>query len=343
VLRPSKDGGAGDRGEGGVQVDLRDVGSRTISLGRGVQPISLLQDDHTLWVQSGAGGSSAELTKIDLDSGEVVANVPLPESDSVGTVTAGAGSLWVTTSSVDAMGSAVVRIDPDSGEVIATIDLPSWLGPAVFADGSLWVATVQQPVGEELGATPNAMSSAANGLRQIDPETNRLVKSFPLEATALDIRAMDDLVLVSTESTGEEAAVVAISTRTEEEVARIPVTPEPAAGTDVDAASPWMVFAADPYAVRIDREAEAVAAVTGPRQGIDLLVPNGEQMWELRPDELTVLDGKGDKMVTVAVDGTPLAAAAAGRGAVWIAYQPSDEDEVLVTRVPAAELVTLAE
>ncbi|HEV7759307.1 MAG TPA: hypothetical protein VGO78_09965, partial [Acidimicrobiales bacterium] len=84
VLRSSGSGGNGRR-DGGVVVDLRDVGNRTISLGPGLQPISLLQDDNTLWVQSGTAGASAELTKIDLTTGEVVDTVPFPESDNVGT------------------------------------------------------------------------------------------------------------------------------------------------------------------------------------------------------------------------------------------------------------------
>ena len=340
VIRPSgKDGSSGP--DGGIEVDLRDVGNRTVSLGTGVRPLSLLQDHDTLWVQSGRGGTGAALTKIDLTTGKVVDTVQFPDSDSIGTITSGAGSLWVTTSSAESMSGAVVRIDPDSGDVIATVPLPAWPGRTVFADGSLWVATVLQPVAEELGATPEAMSSAANALRRIDPETNELAKSIQLVATPLDVRAAGDLVLVSIESSGETAVVV-IDPATEREVARIPVSGEPSTDADPDAAGPWMLFVADPYAVRVDVEAEAVASVTGPRDSIDMVVPNGEQMWELRGDVLTILDGHGDEVVTVTVDGEPLAAAAAGRGAAWIAYRPSGDDEVLVTRVPAAELVDLS-
>jgi hypothetical protein len=341
VLRPwgSRNGSGRD---GGAVVDLRDVGNRTIPLTDGLQPIALLQDENTLWVKSGSPGANAELTKIDLTSGEVVDTVPFPESDSVGTITAGAGSLWVTTSSVETMRGAVVRIDPENGEKIATVNLPVWPGRTVFTAGSLWVATVQQPVVEELGARPEAMTSAANGLSRIDPDTNEVVASISLEATPVDVRAAGNLVLVSTEGP-DEAAVVAIDPLTDDESARVVVP----AGTDSvtarGAQGPWMLFATDPYAVRVDIEDEAIAAVTGPRDGIDIVVPNGEQMWEIRSQELTVLDEHGDEVVTVTFDGTPLAAAAAGRGAAWVAYHPADSDEVLLTRVPAAELLDLSD
>jgi hypothetical protein len=342
VIRPSGKGGAGGGGrDGGVEVDLREAGNRTISLGKGVRPIALLQDDQTLWVQAGAAGTSAELTKVDLDTGEVVDRVPFPDSDSLGTIAVGAGSLWVTTSSVESMGGAVVRIDPDSGDVIATVPLPVWPGRTVFTAGSLWVATVQQPMAEELGATPRPMSSAANGLSRIDPETNEVAASIQLEATPMDVRADDDLVLVATQARGE-ATVVAIDPWTDREVARVDVPARAEAPSEPESGGPWMLFAADPYAVRVDIESEEIAAVTGPRDGVDMIVPNDEQMWELRSDVLTILDDHGDEVVTVTIDGTVLAAATAGRGAAWIAYRPSDSDEVLVTRVPAAELVHLS-
>jgi hypothetical protein len=343
LIRPSgRDASASDRS--GAEVDLRDVGSRTISLGRGISPLALLQDGDSLWIRSGAAASSSKLSRIDLSSGEVVASAPFPESDITGTITAGAGSLWVTTASAESMRGAVVRIDPADGEVVDTISLPASPGRAVFTAGSLWVATVVQPALEEIGATEGAMSSAANALRRIDPETGELTASIPLDATPLDVRVDDGLVLVST-GTSEAAAVVAIDPATQSVVARIPVPEggEPEAGADAGAAGPWMLFVTDPYAVRVDVDAEAVAAVTGPGEGIDMVTPNGDQVWELRNERLAVIDGNGDRMVSVSIDGTPLAATPAGRGAAWIAYRPSDDDEVLVTRVPAADLVAAAE
>jgi hypothetical protein len=104
-----------------------------------------------------------------------------------------------------------------------------------------------------------------------------------------------------------------------------------------------MLFTADPYAVRVDADAEEIVAVTGSSEGIDMVVPNDDQMWELRSDVLTILDEHGEEVVTVTIDGTPLAAAAAGHDAAWIAYHPSDSDEVLITRVPTAELVHQSE
>jgi hypothetical protein len=340
VIRPwGKGGGSGDG------VDLREIGNRTISLGRGARPVSLIEDDDTLWVQSGADGRGVELTKIDLTSGEIVDSVPFPDSAVVSAITAGAGSLWVTTSSAESMGGEVLRIDPETGDELARIELPAWTGRAAFAADSLWVATVVQPAAAEIGAT-GGLSSAANALQRIDPETDELVTSIQLDAKPLDVSADDGLVLVSTVS-AEGTSVVAIDPATEAEVARIPVPAADAAeadpDADLDAAGPWVLFVTDPYAVRVDVDAEAVAAITGARDGIDLVVPNGEQMWELHAEALTLLDGEGQEVVTVTVDGTPLAAAAAGRDAAWIAYRPAGEDDVVVTRVPAATLIDLAD
>jgi sugar lactone lactonase YvrE len=326
-----------DQGASGGVVDLSEVGTRSVNLGTGIDPWSLVDDGDTLWVQSGQAGN-AQLHQVDLSSGEVVASVPLPDAGVVGAAVIGDGSLWVSTASVETLKGTVLRLDPSSGEVLDSVELPVWPGRMVFAGGSLWVATVQQPVVEELGARDDAFSSAANGIDRIDPRTNEVVATIPLEAKPVDVQAAGSDILVSTESP-DGAALVVIDPMSESEEARLSVPDSIGTDADPQAHGPWMLFASDPYAVRFDVDAEDVAAVAGPGEGIDMVVPNGEQLWEMRGKELTILGLRGDPIASVTIDGLPVAAAAAGEGAAWIAYRPSDSSNVVITRVTAATLV----
>jgi hypothetical protein len=326
---------AADQARGEV-LDLQDLGTRTVNLGAGIEPWSLTEDGDTLWVQSGQG-LEAELHQVDVTSGEVVATVPLPDAGVVGAVVSGDGSLWVSTASTETLSGSVVRIDPSDGEVLASIELPVWPGRMVFAHGSLWVATVHQPVVEELGARDDFMTSAANGLDRIDPRTNELAATIPLENKPVDVQAADDHILISTEGP-DGSALAVVDPLTETEVTRLPVPDTVGADADPRAPGPWMLFASDPYAVRFDLDAEDVAVAAGTGDGIDMVVPNGDQLWEIRGNELTVLGPEGDPLASVTVDGTVIAASAAGEGAAWIAYSPSGSSNVYVTRVSAATL-----
>jgi hypothetical protein len=191
---------------------------------------------------------------------------------------------------------------------------------------------------EELGARDDFMTSAANGLDRIDPRTNEVAATIPLENKPVDIQAAGDDILVSTEGP-DGSALAVIDPLSETEAARLPVPATVGAEADPQAPGPWMLFASDPYAVRFDLEAEDAAVAAGTGDGIDMVVPDGEHLWEIRGNELTVLGPQGDAIASVTVDGTPIAAAAAGEGAAWIAYSPSDSSNVYVTRVSVATLV----
>jgi hypothetical protein len=343
VTRPGGDASAtGDRGNGGV--DLRDLGRDTVSLGGNIRPVALTLDGSTLWVQSNDQLKGAELVKVDLDRGKIATTLPFPPTDGSSNSTTGDGSLWVTTSSIESMSGAVLRIDPATGRKLAEVPLPVWPGRIIYADDSIWVATVQQPVVEELGAGNDVFSSAANGITRIDPRTNKVTATIPLAAVPVDVRADDDRILVST-ANADGAWVVVIDPATDRQVARIPVAD---AGSPVgvddraDPEGPWMLFASDPYAVRVDVGRGKVAVTAGPRDGIDRVIPDGDRLWELRHHRLRIREHDGKLLGSIKVDGTPLAATAAGDGTAWIAYQPAGSSRVLVTKVPAEAVIATA-
>ena len=104
-----------------------------------------------------AATSSAEAVRIDPETGDIVATVPVGEYP-LG-IAAGAGSIWT----VDRDSDTVTRIDPAANEVIATIEVAGVPSSIAADDANVWVK-----------------DSVAAKLHRIDVSTNEVVDSFDL-------------------------------------------------------------------------------------------------------------------------------------------------------------------
>ncbi|MDP9206482.1 MAG: hypothetical protein M3P12_13680 [Gemmatimonadota bacterium] len=129
---------------------------------------SLVDGAGSLWVTAGSAGTDTMLLRIDPATGSTIASIPVD-----GEVrTAGAGAIWAVGASRHGS-SAIVKIDPDTNHV-AAIAVPT-TATAVAVDGdSVWVL--------ESDASGNAVGPSE--LLRIDPQTNQITATIPVDASA---------------------------------------------------------------------------------------------------------------------------------------------------------------
>ena len=130
-------------------------------------------------VGSAAAAPKAVLRRLDPQTGEVVATIPIKDlSDAFTQVAFGAGSVWVSSGYYEMgpapkrqPGDAVFRIDPRTNRVVDRIpvDPPSGLA---FGHGSVW-----------------ATSAGYGTVSRIDPETGEVVAKIKVGRGAFDIAA----------------------------------------------------------------------------------------------------------------------------------------------------------
>jgi streptogramin lyase len=142
------------------------------------------------------------LSRIDPETLEVVARIPLgPSSEAGGIVAVGAGAVWVT-----GVEGYVVRVDPATNRVVARIPVAGNTWVAV-GSGAVWVTVNREStvwkidpatnlairsitVGEgprtvEVGAGSVWVASFRSGtVARVDPETDRVVKTVRLTPPA---------------------------------------------------------------------------------------------------------------------------------------------------------------
>ncbi len=123
-------------------------------------PSGLVVADGDVWVANHHGRPSPSVWRIDPESEQVVARIPIGESVSEGPqwMAASAGSVWVGVPSIP----AVVRIDPRTNQVEATIRVEDGgvCGQLIADDTAVWVAA---------GLCGDGL------LTRIDPRTNEVV------------------------------------------------------------------------------------------------------------------------------------------------------------------------
>ncbi|HEV8622100.1 MAG TPA: hypothetical protein VGR33_04315 [Actinomycetota bacterium] len=132
----------------------------------------------------------------------------------------GAGSLWVSIDPLDSADRAVLRIDPENDRILATVPtsvVPSWEiggGGLAVGGGSVWVA------GRDASGngTPGAVV-------RIDPSTNLIVDTIPLEAGSVaDVAANGDAIWALVSGNPGRPEVVRIDPSSDKVVASIPLS-----------------------------------------------------------------------------------------------------------------------
>jgi hypothetical protein len=125
------------------------------------------------------------------------------------------GSVWVSHWEGD-YGSFLSRLDPATGETVARIEaaVPSWVsggGGLAAGYGSVWVTGAWQSEGHW-----------ENAIHRIDPSSNEVIATIPLEGRGADIAVGADAVWAAF-STNDDSGVVRIDPATNQIVATLPV------------------------------------------------------------------------------------------------------------------------
>jgi YVTN family beta-propeller protein len=193
-----------------------------------------------VWVGKSAGG----LARVDAESGDVVAKVPVGNSPS--SIATGLGGVWIA----DDVDNTVTRIDPKSINAV-TATTPVGQEPAAVAvgEGAVWVANAQDDTVSRIdpdtaavtgtipvGRRPTGIAAGggavwvANSLdstvSRIDPETNRVEAATEVGEAPQDVTVAHDLVWVSVRA-GATPPEAPASTSAEDS-ARVLIPEEPA-------------------------------------------------------------------------------------------------------------------
>jgi hypothetical protein len=123
-----------------------------------------------VWVGMAADGGQgpASLLKVDLDTNEIVAEVPLQESPWRENLVATGEAVWL------AQPGTIQRIDPVRNEVTATIEVPGFISAMAADAASVWAVSITDRSDEGL---PNTGT-----LLRIDPTQDEVVAEIPLES-----------------------------------------------------------------------------------------------------------------------------------------------------------------
>ncbi len=108
----------------------------------------------SLWIPS---CGDHMLMRADVSSGSIVAKIAASPADSEGGITAGAGSVWLVTST----NGMLTRVNGTTNAVEATVPIPSGSSNPLFADGFVWVS-----------------SHGHDALLKVDPAVNKVVATI---------------------------------------------------------------------------------------------------------------------------------------------------------------------
>lgn len=144
-------------------------------------------------------------------AGQITATVAVGARPSV--MAAGHGSLWV----YNDLDGTLVRIDPATNEVVATIPIATPLDPATPPDDRLGVRQVSPDLAIDTTSVW-AIAPAEQAVVRVDPLTNAVVATIPLEANATSIAVDQSSLWVSLYAT---STVLRINTATGEVEASI--------------------------------------------------------------------------------------------------------------------------
>jgi YVTN family beta-propeller protein len=176
---------AGGGGDGVARIDPRTNRLAGRPVRTGASPQSLATGGGSLWV---ANHDARTVTRIDLASGKVVADIPVPSEPH--RVAYGAGAAWVG----NWHDNSVSRIDPASNRVVGSpIPIGSHhAGNLVVGAGSVWVTSDYRTE----GAAEDVV------VVRIDPQTNRAVETIPVGGHPIDVAATEGAIWVSVADPG---------------------------------------------------------------------------------------------------------------------------------------------
>jgi hypothetical protein len=133
----------------------------TVAIHLDGNPGEIVAADEGVWVAIYGGQAGDRVVRIDPATNRIAASVPVQGEPYE--LAAGEGSVWVTGNSAES-GDVLHRIDPQTNRVVATMAFPRNSTAAIAAgEGAAWVVR-------------------SGSLVRIDPDTNKVALTIPLEA-----------------------------------------------------------------------------------------------------------------------------------------------------------------
>ncbi len=224
--------------------------------------------DGSLWV---ASCKELSVYRLDLESGEVAANIPTGLADPTGelSLAAGAGSVWVLSAE-----GVLSRIDVGSNEVVATVTVLPHSYCAAFADDAVWITN---------SGTPEEPTSGS--VQRIDPRTNKVVATIATGPQPRFLAAGEGAVWTLNWGDG---SVTRIDPATNDAVANFSLGMEGGGGDIATGAGRVWVRGTAVLLAAIDPATNEVTTIYGPPAGSGAVRVADDLVWVTAHDTKTV-------------------------------------------------------
>ncbi len=294
------------------------AGKESAAIQVGILPQLVVVGEGAVWVPNVGSGT---LSRIDPETNEVVAVIPIGEADLEARrgvpsrAAVGNGFVWAANNNKN----SVVQIDPETNEVVATI--PLGVRPFALAvhQETLWIT-----------------SRVENSVIRVDANTHEVVKTILDVKDPTAVAVSDEAVWIVNHS---DDAITRIDPVTNKIVALIPLevthSLNPNCGSCVsgitaDANAVWVAIAVGGIA-RIDPQTNQVIAklITGP--GTYGIAGDGQAVWFTNATEQAVLriDPQTNKITGAIPSSATLSFLTSGEGALWATTEESSDPQGL--------------
>jgi len=225
--------------------------------------------DGSLWV---ASCTDLSVYRVDIGSGEVIANIPTGLADTTGelSVAAGAGSIWVLSSAA----GILTRIDCASNEVVAEIRVLPLSYAAAFAFDAAWITN-----------SGTLDDSSRGSVQRIEPETNEVVATIPVGPIPRFLAAGEGAVWTLNWGDG---SVTRIDPWTNQPVVTIALGMEGGGGDIATGGGKVWIRGTKVLLAAVDPTTNRVATIYGPPAGSGAVRVAGDLVWVTAHDTNTV-------------------------------------------------------
>jgi virginiamycin B lyase len=206
-------------------------------------------------------GLDRTVVRIDPLTSQVSRTIPVAPASGLNGIAAGAGAVWVTSGEH----GLLYRIDPDTNQVIATIQVEPWASQIAATQEAIWVTNPISPI-----------------LTRIDPDTNEVSAAIRLDCSTRDLAADVETVWVACDSV---PALLRIDPVTNRMVARIAVGHHPR-GVAISSSGIWIASLTDNTLSLIAPDTNQVVAVYQVGAGPVDVAAGQDEVW-------SVLSGEG--------------------------------------------------
>jgi DNA-binding beta-propeller fold protein YncE len=218
--------------------------------------------------------------RIDPQTNQVSASIQPAASLNLNGIAAGAGSVWVSSADEE----TIFRIDPGTNQVITAIHIGLSSQQIAVTEDAVWVANLKFTHNDEGTWVPSA---GAPNLVRIDPITNEVSAAIPLDCHTRNLAVDVSAVWVPCDVA---PVVYRIDPQTNQVLARIALPDRPRHIAS-DSNAVWVTSTTGNTLTRIDPATNQVTAIYSFGEGLvdviaaqgELFVTTGSAIWRIRP------------------------------------------------------------